>query len=221
MQGDARKRIAAIERKQKAIREELDRLDQAFLFERSNRHVRSPPKQSARGTHACAGPRGPAWAGQLHRLRAIKNERRSSAGAWIGCPDRRADARTGLWMPKFLSQLTKSEQARRAELHEPRGDSRVLLGARDPVPDRGRVLERDGEGDEGHRSQTDRAGSSPPLSQDGPGRSAHLHPGTDRPGGETAGAARTSRPPLLSLVCEGIRGSPAVAARADRRPVPG
>jgi len=46
-------------------------------------------------------------------------------------------------MPKFLSQLTKSEQARRAELHEPRGDSRVLLGARDPVPDRGRVLERD------------------------------------------------------------------------------
>jgi len=57
MQGDARKRIAEIERKQKAIREEPDRLDQAFLFERSNRHVRPPPKQSARGTHACAGPR--------------------------------------------------------------------------------------------------------------------------------------------------------------------
>ena len=35
MQGDARKRIAEIERKQKAIREKLDRLDQAFLFERS------------------------------------------------------------------------------------------------------------------------------------------------------------------------------------------
>ena len=35
MQGDARKRVAEIERKQKAIREKLDRLDQAFLFERS------------------------------------------------------------------------------------------------------------------------------------------------------------------------------------------
>jgi site-specific DNA recombinase len=35
MQGDARKHIAEIERKQKAIREKLDRLDQAFLFERS------------------------------------------------------------------------------------------------------------------------------------------------------------------------------------------
>jgi site-specific DNA recombinase len=35
MQGDARQRIAEIERKQKSIREKLDRLDQAFLFERS------------------------------------------------------------------------------------------------------------------------------------------------------------------------------------------
>ena len=35
MQGDARHRIAEIERRQKAIREKLDRLDQAFLFERS------------------------------------------------------------------------------------------------------------------------------------------------------------------------------------------
>jgi site-specific DNA recombinase len=35
MQGDAKQRIADIERKQKAIREKLDRLDQAFLFERS------------------------------------------------------------------------------------------------------------------------------------------------------------------------------------------
>jgi hypothetical protein len=35
MQGDARKRIAEIERKQKSVREKLDRLDQAFLFERS------------------------------------------------------------------------------------------------------------------------------------------------------------------------------------------
>ena len=35
MQGDARKRIAETERKQKAIREKLDRLEQAFLFERS------------------------------------------------------------------------------------------------------------------------------------------------------------------------------------------
>jgi hypothetical protein len=32
---DAATRIAGIERKQKAIREKLDRLDQAFLFERS------------------------------------------------------------------------------------------------------------------------------------------------------------------------------------------
>ena len=35
MQGDAKQRIAEIERRQKAIREKLDRLDQAFLFERS------------------------------------------------------------------------------------------------------------------------------------------------------------------------------------------
>jgi site-specific DNA recombinase len=35
MQGDAKKRVAEIERRQKAIREKLDRLDQAFLFERS------------------------------------------------------------------------------------------------------------------------------------------------------------------------------------------
>jgi len=35
MQGDAKQRIAEIERKQKSIREKLDRLDQAFLFERS------------------------------------------------------------------------------------------------------------------------------------------------------------------------------------------
>ena len=35
MQVDARQRIAEIERKQKSIREKLDRLDQAFLFERS------------------------------------------------------------------------------------------------------------------------------------------------------------------------------------------
>src|SRR3954462_11905981 len=35
MQSDARKRSTEIERKQKAIREKLDRLDQAFLFERS------------------------------------------------------------------------------------------------------------------------------------------------------------------------------------------
>src|SRR5262249_19618599 len=35
MQGDAKQRIAEIERRQKAIREKLDRLDQAFLFERT------------------------------------------------------------------------------------------------------------------------------------------------------------------------------------------
>ncbi len=35
MKTDAAQRIAEIERKQKAIREKLDRLDQAFLFERS------------------------------------------------------------------------------------------------------------------------------------------------------------------------------------------
>jgi Fe-S-cluster formation regulator IscX/YfhJ len=35
MQGDAKQRIAEIERKQKSIREKLDRLDQAFLFERT------------------------------------------------------------------------------------------------------------------------------------------------------------------------------------------
>jgi hypothetical protein len=35
MQGDAKQRIAEIERRQKAIREKLDLLDQAFLFERS------------------------------------------------------------------------------------------------------------------------------------------------------------------------------------------
>jgi site-specific DNA recombinase len=35
MQGDAKQRVAEIERRQKAIREKLDRLDQAFLFERS------------------------------------------------------------------------------------------------------------------------------------------------------------------------------------------
>jgi len=34
MQGDARQRIAEIERKQKSIREKRDRLDQAFLLER-------------------------------------------------------------------------------------------------------------------------------------------------------------------------------------------
>jgi hypothetical protein len=35
MQRDAKQRIAEIERRQKAIREKLDRLDQAFLFERT------------------------------------------------------------------------------------------------------------------------------------------------------------------------------------------
>jgi site-specific DNA recombinase len=35
MQGDTKQRIAEIERRQKAIREKLDRLDQAFLFERT------------------------------------------------------------------------------------------------------------------------------------------------------------------------------------------
>jgi len=35
MQGGARQRIAAIERKQKSIREKLDRLDEAFLYERT------------------------------------------------------------------------------------------------------------------------------------------------------------------------------------------
>ena len=35
MQGDAKQRIAEIERKQKSIREKLDRLDHAFLFERT------------------------------------------------------------------------------------------------------------------------------------------------------------------------------------------
>src|SRR5206468_5011561 len=35
MQGEAKQRIAEIERRQKAIREKLDRLDQAFLFERT------------------------------------------------------------------------------------------------------------------------------------------------------------------------------------------
>jgi hypothetical protein len=35
MQADAKQRIAEIERRQKAIREKLDRLDQAFLFEQS------------------------------------------------------------------------------------------------------------------------------------------------------------------------------------------
>ena len=35
MQGDAKQRIAEIERRQKAIRKKLDRLDQAFLFEQT------------------------------------------------------------------------------------------------------------------------------------------------------------------------------------------
>ena len=45
-------------------------------------------------------------------------------------------------MSNFLSQLTTSERARlleELELHEPRGDSRLLFGARDSVQDRGRV----------------------------------------------------------------------------------
>jgi hypothetical protein len=41
----------------------------------------------------------------------------------------------------------------RAELHEPRGDSRLLLRARRSVQNRGRVRERKGEGHEGHRSK--------------------------------------------------------------------
>src|SRR5438094_7877455 len=35
LKGDAQQRIAEIERKQKTIRERLDRLDEAFLYERS------------------------------------------------------------------------------------------------------------------------------------------------------------------------------------------
>ena len=35
MKSDASQRLAEIERKQKAIRDKLDRLDQAFLFERT------------------------------------------------------------------------------------------------------------------------------------------------------------------------------------------
>jgi hypothetical protein len=35
MQSDAKQRIAEIERRQKVIREKLDRLNQAFLFERT------------------------------------------------------------------------------------------------------------------------------------------------------------------------------------------
>ncbi len=42
--------------------------------------------------------------------------------------------------------------------------------------------------------------------------SAHPHPRTDRPRGESASAARPSRSPLLSLVREGIRGCHAVAS---------
>ncbi len=39
MQPDAKQRIAEIERRQKAIREKLDRLDQAFLFERRSTSI--------------------------------------------------------------------------------------------------------------------------------------------------------------------------------------
>ena len=52
MQGDAKKRIAEIERKHKTIREKLDRLDQAFLFERTididtyDRHATSCARSS-------------------------------------------------------------------------------------------------------------------------------------------------------------------------------
>ena len=41
-----------------------------------------------------------------------------------------------------------------------------------------------------------------------------LHPGGDRPRGESAGAARPSRPPVLSLVREGAQGRHAAAPRA-------
>src|SRR5437763_4310576 len=108
------------------------------------------------------------------------------------------------------------ERARAAprgtELHEPRGDSRLLLGARNPLPDHGGVRGRQGEGHEGHRSKADRAGPCPALSRNRPSRSAHPHPRTDCPRGESAGAARTSRSSLLSLVCEGVRGCHAAAS---------
>ena len=80
---------------------------------------------------------------------------------------------------------------------------------------------RQGEGHEGHRSKTDRAGPCPALSHNRPSRSAHSHPRTDCPRGESAGAARTSRSPLLSLVREGVRGCHAVASGSDRRTVQG
>jgi hypothetical protein len=75
-------------------------------------------------------------------------------------------------MPNFLSQLTKSEQARLlGDLNYMNLEEiRAFCSERGPIQGRGRVIEREGEGDQGHRSKTDRARPSPPLSQDREGR---------------------------------------------------
>jgi hypothetical protein len=59
MKTDAAQRIAEIERRQKAIREKLDRLEQAFLFERTidiDTHDRHPPHRGTRGTRRGGHP---------------------------------------------------------------------------------------------------------------------------------------------------------------------
>jgi len=59
LKADAKQRILEVERKQKAIQQKLDRLDEAFLYERTigHRDVRPTSRQAPRGAHARAdGP---------------------------------------------------------------------------------------------------------------------------------------------------------------------
>jgi hypothetical protein len=118
-------------------------------------------------------------------------------------------------MSNLLSQLTASERARLLEelnymnLEEIRGFCSVR-----GIPYR--IMVESADGKVKATKDTDRKpivlARVRSYSHNRPSRSAHSHPRTDCPRGESAGAARTSRSPLLSLVREGVRGCHAVAS---------
>src|SRR6185436_6352934 len=92
--------------------------------------------------------------------------------AWNSAEIRRVKGLVHVEPPVAAHQERANTAPCRTELYEPRGDSRLLRGARDPVQDRRRVPAREGEDHEGHRSQADRPGPCPPLPHHRPGRSA-------------------------------------------------
>ena len=66
MQGDAKPRIAEIERQQKGIREKLDRLEDAFLYERT----RDIDTKTGTATNCARRSRSPRWTETPRSLRS-------------------------------------------------------------------------------------------------------------------------------------------------------